>query len=139
MKFLLGTFFILFSCTLKGQSYTNGPKFILYKLVYTDMDDNIIESLDLKQATMKIETNIKLITINQPGGYYEKYYYSEYNKDIVAKGKYYDMFTIYKSFSSKSNTPLTDVLIFTKAPRTQRLTGIKLMFKDKGFITFYIK
>ena len=142
MSKLLFLSLIIFSYATYGQSYSNGSKFIAYKLTYADKDGNVKASIDLKDVTIEINSSSKLITINGPGNYYEKYFYNEYNKNVVVKGNYFDLFTIYKSYSSESDKPLTDVLVVMKEPKTEQATSLKffkLTGANQGDLTYYFR
>ena len=121
------------------QSYLNGPKFYVYKIVSSDLNENIISSTDVKNVSIDINSKSKIISIIHPLNYIEKYYYNDYNKNLHVKGKYYDIFTIINSKSSRGNSLNTDLLIFTKIPRKEHLTSLKILYQDKGYKSYLFK
>jgi len=113
--------------------------FVLNKMVFTDMNDNVTYARDLKQVYLRIDTQNKTIKINHPENYFEVYYYNRIDKNLNANGSYYDIYGIYRSYTSKGNSNLTDALILVKDPASNRLISIKMYFKDKGVLTFFVK
>jgi hypothetical protein len=140
MKISLLLFLTILTHHVTGQVYANGPKFFAYKSVYADLDDNVKNTTNFKSdITIEISSTSKIILVTYPTKFFEKYYFTEYNKDILVKGKYYDMFTISQSYTSESNNSITDVLLFSKDYKNNKLISMKYYFADKGFITLYLR
>lgn len=141
---ILLSFFLLSTLnTIKGQSsntlYTNGNKFKVTRYVFTDVNENVIERNDnIKQTTFIIDKTKKLFTVKMSTIYSEYYFYNTVTR-ISKNGKTIDAYSIYRSYNtSDTDKTLTSILELEINPTNKGLRSYKLLFGEKGFITFYV-
>jgi hypothetical protein len=117
--------------------YSNGNKFKVYKYVWTDLDGNIVNTLDLKKTTFNIDTNKKMFIMKMGGIYYEHYFYNKVERFSTAS-ETKDVYSIYNSYSSEKKGWRIEVLSLEVNPTTNELLNYQQYYGKKGVITFYL-
>lgn len=115
--------------------YTNGPKLRIFRADAVRIeDDKILGSTEIKNGWVEIDIIKKIISIYYAPDYIDKYYYYEYNKDIKAKGRLLDMYSISRTETADGKNDKIEVLVFKKKPNTDYLRSIYMMGEKEAYV-----